>query len=71
MGRYGVLCLPVLQVLYRSKALESAVDHDGHSGAESLTFLHTDHEGTRKNTLTCNWTQNYMWWIIQSYSHAL
>lgn len=38
--------LPVLQVLYRSQTLEPAVDHDGHSGAKSLTFLHTDHTDT-------------------------
>lgn len=44
--RQKIGSLPVLQVLHRSETLESAVHHDGHSGAERLTFLHTDHTDT-------------------------
>lgn len=36
------VCSPVLQVLDWSKTAESAVDHNGHSAAESLTFFHTE-----------------------------
>lgn len=31
---------PVFEVLHTAQAAEPAVDHDGHSGTERLTFLH-------------------------------
>lgn len=32
--------LPVLEVLHAAQAAESAVDHDGHPGAQRLALLH-------------------------------
>lgn len=43
---------PVLQVLNWPQTLKPSIDHDGHSGAESLTFLHTVHTDTETNVLT-------------------
>lgn len=50
-------CVPILQVLHRSKTLEPAVDHDGHSGAESFTFLHTENTCVEKQSENCTTVQ--------------
>ncbi len=43
---------PVFQMLHTAQTAEPAVDHDGHSGAESFTLLHAaKNTGTQTTTL--------------------
>lgn len=61
------MSLPVLQVLYRPETLESAINHDGHSGAESLTFFHTEQSYKRLAYIMYTLKGNSSSWDLQKY----